>query len=39
MAGRKPLSFIIESSYNHHEEHLEPLLAWRSQQGDKKKTV
>ena len=37
--GGKPLSFIIESSYNHHEEHLEPLLAWRSQQGDKKKTV
>jgi hypothetical protein len=30
--GDLPLSYILEASYNHHqEEHLEPLLAWLRQ--------
>jgi len=41
-AGRYPwlkgyaLAFILLASYDHHQEHLEKLLAWLREHGDKK---
>lgn len=29
-----PLAFVLLASYEHHQEHLEKLLAWRQEQGD-----
>jgi hypothetical protein len=33
---RYPLAYILLASYDHHQEHLEQLLAWLREHGDKK---